>query len=215
MYTCLIIENNSTISYFLTNNYWNKSFNLQVYLNLKILITKISPHGSNKTNSAFWGLRCIIFMGVFLFSRMYNNNNVAEVTFLSRRPQMIDLICTKWKVLSCQHACILSIYIAFPTTYPTNLYITIPLCYFDLACFLKYSSCIYYTSHMFVLCYIIYVVNIDVSKENSSLMYLMVNVRRTGWCWPPVVTFLAHIFTVYMSCYYYFVSNMYCMNQAK
>ena len=40
------------------------------------------------------------------------------------------------------------------------------------------------------------------------------DVRPIG-CWSPVVTSLAYIFTVYTSCYYYFVSDMYCMHQAK
>ena len=96
-----------------------------------------------------------------------------------------------------------------------HTFIIIPLCYFYLAYFLKYSSCVYYTLiyicllpyfMMFILVYIIYFLNIDVS--------ICMDVRRIG-CWSPVVTSLAYIFTVYISCYYYFVSDMYCMHKAK
>ena len=81
-----------------------------------------------------------------------------------------------------------------------HTFIIILLCYFYLAYFLKYSSCVYYTFLyicllpyfiMFILIYIIYFLNIDVS--------ICMAVRRIG-CWSPVVTSLAYIFTVYMSC---------------
>ena len=57
--------------------------------------------------------------------------------------------------------------------------------------------CILHTSiHMFItiffiLVYIIYFLNIDV--------FISMDVRRIG-CWSTVVTSLAYIFTVYMSC---------------
>ena len=68
-----------------------------------------------------------------------------------------------------------------------------------------------YSPHMFIticfiLFYIINVLNIDVP--------ICMDDRRIG-CWSPVVSSIAYIFTVYMSCYKYFVSDMYCMHQAK
>ena len=58
----------------------------------------------------------------------------------------------------------------------------------------------------FILFHIIYGLSIDVST--------CMDVRFIG-CWSPVVTSFAYIFTVYMSCYHYFVSDMYCIHQMK
>ena len=75
-----------------------------------------------------------------------------------------------------------------------HTFIIIHLCYFYLAYFLKYSSCVYHTLlyicllPYFILVYIIYFLNIDVS--------ICMDGRRIG-CWSPVVTSLAYIFTVY------------------
>ena len=65
------------------------------------------------------------------------------------------------------------------------------------AYFLKNSGCVYHTLlyicllPYFILVYIIYFLNIDVS--------ICMDVRRIE-CWSPVVTSPAYLFTVYMSC---------------
>ena len=60
--------------------------------------------------------------------------------------------------------------------------------------------------HTFILLYLIYFLNIDV--------FNCMDVRRIG-CWSPVVTSLAYILTVYISCYYNCVCDMYCIHQDK
>ena len=77
-----------------------------------------------------------------------------------------------------------------------------------IAYFLKNSSCVYHTLlylcllPYFIVVYIIYFLNIDIS--------ICMDVRRIG-CWSS----LAYIFDSIYVMYYYFVSDMYCMHQAK